>query len=221
MATIQKKSPIKPTRITQFLGLNICNTGDTQLKLGESGNMDNFYITGDCKLRKIYGYKKFIDFEDEIQGMFSTRIGSTGYLLVATGGKLYYFLQSDLENESDYKIGATKTFDVDGSTNSFCVGERISSVISSRMFNNGTPPDGYHADTFELDNETGTITFAQGYIDSIIQTWTNITYTVTYNKTAEPTLIGNIGNGDCSFFEFDNKVYILCDGYYNLLLHQS
>ena len=133
MATIVKKKPINPTKISQFLGLNISNTGDTQLKLGESGNMDNFYITNDYKLRKIYGYKSFYNFETLIKGTFSTKIGSTGYLLVAAGGKLYYFLQEDLED---------------------------------------------------------------------------------IEKPLEPTEIGTIPNSDCSFFEFDNKIYILCGGYY-------
>lgn len=136
MATVNKKKPITPTKITQFLGLNMSNTGDTQLKLGESGNMDNFYITSDYKLRKIYGYKSFYDFETSIKGLFSTKIGTTGYLLVATGGKLYYFLEEELEDFENLQTPIT------------------------------------------------------------------------------PTEIGTITNNDCSFFEFDNKIYILCGGYY-------
>ena len=51
------------------LGLNISNTGDTQIQLGESGNMTNFYITDDLKLRKIYGYRSFWNFEAPIKSM--------------------------------------------------------------------------------------------------------------------------------------------------------
>ena len=116
------------------MGLNISNTGDTQIELGESGNMDNFYITDDYKLKKIYGYKSFYDFESPISGMYYTNLSGTEYLLVAASSKLYYFLKSELED-----------------------------------------PDA---------------------IDSI-----------------EPTLIGNIGNDDASFFTFDNKVYILSGKY--------
>lgn len=116
------------------MGLNVSNTGDTQIELGESGNMDNFYITDDFKLKKIYGYKSFYDFESPISGMYYTNLSGTEYLLVAASSKLYYFLKSELED-----------------------------------------PD---------------------VIDSI-----------------EPTLIGNIGNDDASFFTFDNKVYILSGKY--------
>ena len=100
MATIKQTNDVTPTTINKFLGINLSNTGDTQLKFGGSGNMDNFYITSDYKLRKMYGYKTFYDFGHPIKGMFSTRIANVGYLLVASNGKLYSFLESDLENSS-------------------------------------------------------------------------------------------------------------------------
>ena len=96
--------------------------------------MDNFYITNDYKLRKIFGYKTFHKFENSIDGMYSTNLGGTEYLLVASNGKLYYFLRSSLEAN--------------------------------------WPEEGI-----------------------------------------EPTLIGNIGNGEASFFTFDKKVYILSGKY--------
>ena len=148
MAVIQTTKTVQPTTINKFLGLNLSNTGDTQIQLGESGNMKNFYITDDLKLRKMYGYKSFHHFthtttvdgqtvtvDSNIRGMFSTKIGNTQYLLVAANGKLYKFLQSQLDDE---------------------------------------------------DN------------------WDSIT----------ATEIGTISDTDTSFFEFDNKVYILCNGYY-------
>jgi len=61
--------------------------------------MDNFYITNDYKLRKMYGYKSFYDFENPIDGMYSTNLGGTEYLLVACNEKLYYFLKSELEDD--------------------------------------------------------------------------------------------------------------------------
>lgn len=64
--------------------------------------MDNFYITNDYKLRKMYGYKSFWDFEEPIKGMYSTNLGGTEYLLVAVDGKLYYFLKGELEDESEW-----------------------------------------------------------------------------------------------------------------------
>ncbi len=98
--------------------------------------MDNFYITNDLKLRKISGYRTFWDFGTYIRGMYSTNLGGTEYLLVSTGGKLYYFLKAELEDEDNW--------------------------------------------------------------DSL-----------------EPTLIGDIGTGDTSFFTFDKKVYILSGKYHS------
>ena len=134
MATVPVQKAIDPVTINKFLGLNLSNTGDTQIKLGESGNMNNFYITNDYKLRKMFGYKCFYDFEDEIDGMYSAIINNVHYLLVAVDSKLYYFTQAQLENE---------------------------------------------------------------------EAWDTIT----------PTLIGTIGTGDCSFFTFGGKVYILSGKY--------
>lgn len=136
MATIIKNASTTPSTISKFLGINISETGDTQIKLGESGNMDNFYITDDYKLKKMYGYKCFKQFETPIRGIYGTKVRTVGYLLVATGGKLYSFKQEDLENES--------------------------------VFEKITP------------QELGTIT-----------------------------------DTDCSFFEFNNKVYVLSGGYYS------
>ena len=142
MATIPTSVTPTPITIEKFLGLNLSNTGDTQIQLGESGNMNNFYITNDYKLRKMYGYKSFWDFENEITGMSAVVLNKIHYLLVAikdttstpATGKLYYFLSDELDDE---------------------------------------------------------------------ESW----------DTLEPHLIGTIGTGDCSFFTFDNKVYILCGKY--------
>jgi len=135
MAVIQESKTVSPTTINKFLGLNLSDTGDTQIALGESGRMDNFYITDDYKLRKMYGYKSFDSFNSLIRGMFSTKIENTQYLLVAVGGKLYYYLQSQLDDEEN---------------------------------------------------------------------WDNI----------QGVEIGSIPDVDASFFEFDNKIYILANGYY-------
>ena len=136
MAKLTVEKNITPQVIKQFLGLNISNTGDTQLKIGESGNMDNFYITNDNKLRKIFGYKSFYQFEEPIKGIYSTNLGGEYYLLIASGGKLYNFTSTQLEDEGDW-------------------------------------------------------------------------------DTLTPTLIGEIGSEEASFFTFDNKVYILSGKYHS------
>ena len=53
----------------------------------------------------MYGYKSFSQFETPIRGIYGTKIGTVGYLLVATGGKLYSrnkeFLYSIINITSD------------------------------------------------------------------------------------------------------------------------
>ena len=105
-AQIKVQKDVKPAVIDKFLGLNISNTGDTQIQLGESGNMDNFYITNDYKLRKMYGYNQVYDFAKPIKGMYTTNLGGVEYLLVASDGKLYYFTRTQLESEL---LGKTPT----------------------------------------------------------------------------------------------------------------
>ena len=64
--------------------------------------MNNFYITNDYKLRKIFGYESFYNFGHTIRGMYSTNLGGTEYLLVATNSKLYYFTKDQLEDEKHW-----------------------------------------------------------------------------------------------------------------------
>jgi len=102
-AQIANVKDVTPTRVDKFLGLNISNTGDTQLQLGESGNMENFYITNDLKLRKMYGYRTFWDFEHPIRATYPANLGGIEYLLVATNNKLYYFLKSQIEDYENWE----------------------------------------------------------------------------------------------------------------------
>ena len=103
MAQIANVKDVTPTIVDKFLGLNIANTGDTQLQLGESGNMENFYITNDLKLRKMYGYRTFWDFEHPIRATYPANLGGIEYLLVATNNKLYYFLKDQIEDYENWE----------------------------------------------------------------------------------------------------------------------
>ena len=102
MATIPVDSEIKPFTIDKFLGLNISKTGDTQIKNGESGNMDNFYITDDYKLKKMYGYKTVYQFNDKPKGIFKCNINNETVMLIAAGGSLYKISELDLNDEENW-----------------------------------------------------------------------------------------------------------------------
>lgn len=103
MSTIPINTEIKPYIIKKFLGLNLTTTGDTQILDGESGNMNNFVITDDYKLRKCDGYKKVYDFESRIKGTYTFNTGSEIYLLIVADGKLYKISQSKLDDDSQWE----------------------------------------------------------------------------------------------------------------------
>ena len=77
------------TNIDNFLGLNLNETGDTQLKLGEASLMKNFRITKDYKLDKMYGYKKKYSVEGIIRAQWVGLLGDKEVHVYVAGGKVY------------------------------------------------------------------------------------------------------------------------------------
>ena len=103
MATISTSNQLAPITIDKFLGLNVSLTGDTQIKMGESGNMTNWYITDDYKLKKMYGYKSIYKFGSKVQGRCVSKIGDAESLLIATGGHLYQVTKEMLLDEEKWE----------------------------------------------------------------------------------------------------------------------
>ena len=103
MSTIPTNTDIAPFVIKKFLGLNLTSTGDTQILDGESGNMSNFVITDDYKLRKCNGYKKVYNFGSQIKGTYTFNNGGEVYLLIVANGNLYKIAQSVLEDDSTWE----------------------------------------------------------------------------------------------------------------------
>lgn len=108
MSTIPTNTDIAPYVIKKFLGLNLTTTGDTQIQDGESGNMNNFVITDDFKLRKCDGYKLVYDFGSQVTGTYTYNTGEEMYLLIVADGKLYKISQSILDDDSQWE-GLTPT----------------------------------------------------------------------------------------------------------------
>ncbi|MBO7733039.1 MAG: hypothetical protein J6S67_10810 [Methanobrevibacter sp.] len=102
MSTIPTNTDVAPFVIKKFLGLNLTTTGDTQILDGESGNMNNFVITDDYKLRKCDGYKMVYDFESQVTGTYVYNTGEEVYLLIVADGKLYKISQSILDDDSQW-----------------------------------------------------------------------------------------------------------------------
>lgn len=231
MAVIQAGKTVQPTTINKFLGLNLSDTGDTQIALGESGNMTNFYITDDLKLRKMHGYKSFYTFSNPVTGLFSAKINNSKSLFVTvagtSGGALYKFDENSLI-DSNVNPEKSQLFTTDGETDEYNLQhEDITSIEELKIGKSKITEFDIDGDIYSFNSTTvGEITYPGGEININTGTITfnsvpseSINVVVKYIKYLEPIEIpldggGHIGSDAASFFEFDNCLYILCGGYY-------
>lgn len=77
------------TTIKNFLGLNMNETGETQLKLGEASLIKNFRITKDYKLEKMYGYVEEYETNARVRANWIGKLGNTEMNIYVAGGKVY------------------------------------------------------------------------------------------------------------------------------------
>lgn len=77
------------TTIHNFLGLNMNETGETQLKLGEASSMKNFRITKDYKLEKMYGYERIYNPNNVIRATWVGNLNGNDMIIYVAGGKAY------------------------------------------------------------------------------------------------------------------------------------
>ena len=92
MANLVEVKEPKPVVINSFLGLNLPQGGDTQIYLGESGNMYNCVINDNYALQKAPGHLQLmtaVSATHRIQGMWYGSIDGTNYFIFATNGKVY------------------------------------------------------------------------------------------------------------------------------------
>lgn len=89
MAYIRTTTQPSPTTIENFLGLNLSETGDTQLKLGEASKMKNFRITKNYKLTKMQGYKKKYEASGRIRAQWIGKLGDKEVHVYVANSKIY------------------------------------------------------------------------------------------------------------------------------------
>ena len=81
------KKEEKVFQIRKFLGLNECPDGDTQLKLGEAGDMRNWQVTPQFHLKVRPGFRTLERFRNPVRGMWSGFVaGKLRTVIVADGG---------------------------------------------------------------------------------------------------------------------------------------
>ncbi len=87
MARIKTKQESGVYTIREFLGLNECADGDTQLRLGEAAEMRNWMITPQHHLRIRPGYRTLRQFSGPVRGLWRGFVaGNWKTVCVADGG---------------------------------------------------------------------------------------------------------------------------------------
>ena len=94
--TLIKQSNIKlktvtPTRITAFLGLNKSEEGDTELKLGEASETQNFRVTQGYEIKKMEGWQQIFESigQEEVNEMWAGKLNGINTIVFKHGSKLY------------------------------------------------------------------------------------------------------------------------------------
>jgi hypothetical protein len=82
---------VTPTRITAFLGLNKSEEGDTELKLGEASETQNFRVTSGYEIKKMEGWQPLFDSigQEEVNEMWAGKLNGINTLVFKHGSKLY------------------------------------------------------------------------------------------------------------------------------------
>lgn len=209
MAVIETGKTVQPTTINKFLGLNLSDTGDTQIQQGESGNMTNFYITDDFKLRKMHGYRTFYQFTDRVTGMCSAKIRNNKYLFVSTagpyGGTLHKFNEGDL---TDAGVNPEKSnyFTSDGETLEYDLQHQtITSIESLKIGKSKITEFTISGSVYSFPSTTigettypaGTINIASGKLtfEASPEDGTNII--IKYIKYLEPSTLICLKSAEC------------------------
>jgi len=88
MANAAFTKPPKPIELDKFLGVNE-SVGQTEIKLGEAVQQENFRITKNYKLQKRFGFEDFVVSANPMRGFWHGTLGGIDSLVFATGGQLY------------------------------------------------------------------------------------------------------------------------------------
>lgn len=208
-------------KIEKFLGLNMDNTGTTNLKIGELSKCTNIRITENYKAQKRNGYVKFpfTSINKKIRGIWNGSLRNVNYLVFVTGDQIigynldtqvYEFFGTITENNYDVNMFQfnDKLYFQSGADYMFWDGFFFRTVFGYRpkVFI-GTPPagggtafeginllNGAKRQTFSADGAATTYQLAEKEINSVDFVKVNgVEKTVTTDYTV------NLTNGTVTF----------------------
>ena len=114
MAKIETKTESGVYRIQKFLGLNECPDGDTQLRLGEAGEMRNWQVTPQHHLRVRPGYRSVERFQGPVRGLWSGFVAGKRKLLCAADGGVWDLTETPARRIGDIWDDQTTMFGFGG-----------------------------------------------------------------------------------------------------------
>ncbi len=114
MAEIRGKDEGRVLQIRKFLGLNECEDGDTQLKLGEAGEMRNWQVTPQQHLRVRPGFRTVQRFQGPVRGLWSGFVAGERKVLCAADGGVWDLTETPIRRIGDIWDAPTTMFGFGG-----------------------------------------------------------------------------------------------------------
>ena len=110
MAKIKTKTESGVYQIQKFLGLNECDDGDTQLRLGEAAEMQNWQVTPRYHLRIRPGFRTVKQFQGRVRGLWSGFVGGRRKIICAADGGVWDLTDGQTRRIGDIRDGETTMF---------------------------------------------------------------------------------------------------------------
>lgn len=114
MAKIERNTESGVYQIQKFLGLNESPDGDTQLRLGEAGEMQNWQVTPQYHLRVRPGYRTVEKFQGPVRGLWSGFVAGKRKLLCAADGGVWDLTEVSIRRIGDIYDAPTSMFGFNG-----------------------------------------------------------------------------------------------------------
>ncbi len=114
MAKIERNTESGVYQIQKFLGLNESPDGDTQLRLGEAGEMRNWQVTPQYHLRVRPGYRSVQKFQRPVRGLWSGFVAGKRKLLCAADGGVWDLTEMPARRIGDCYDAPTTMFGFNG-----------------------------------------------------------------------------------------------------------
>lgn len=103
---------IQPVSITRFLGLNLMESGDTELKLGEATICNNFRITKGYEAQKMEGHQPLFESlgTGKIQGQWYGKLADEYRHIFNYAGTLYEIIDGEMDDIGTVANAPTNMF---------------------------------------------------------------------------------------------------------------